>query len=117
MLISVSSPNRFIVTMFFCVIGSPAYGPQPGIKTAMFEVETPEVVGNRIRVTNLEGSSHVEEIVEWQPDRRIRLEFKEFSPLLSKLATTFEEIWDFERLEGQTRFSRFFRLHAKSGVG
>lgn len=90
------------------------YGPIPGIKTAEFEVQTPGVVGTRIRVTNLDGSSHVEEIVEWQPDHRIRLEFKEFSPPLSRLATTFEEIWDFERLEGQTKVSRSFRLHAKS---
>src|SRR5436309_1353196 len=90
------------------------YGPIPGIKMAVFDVQTPEVVGTRIRVTNLDGSSHVEEIVEWQPDRRVRLEFKKFSPPLSRLATKFEEIWDFERVEGQTRVSRSFLLHAKS---
>jgi hypothetical protein len=90
------------------------YGPIPGIKTAVFDFETPVVVGTRICVTNLDGSNHVEEIVEWQPDRRVRLEFKEFSPPLSRLATTFEEIWDFERREGQTKVRRSFRLHAKS---
>ena len=90
------------------------YGPIPGIKTAVFDTQTPGVIGTRIRVTNLDGSSHVEEIVEWQPDRRVRLEFKEFSPPLSRLATTFEEIWDFERLEGQTRVIRSFRLNTKS---
>lgn len=90
------------------------YGPIPGIKTAVFDVQTPGVVGTRIRVTNLDESSHIEEIVEWQPNYRIRLEMKEFSPPLSRLATTFEEIWDFERLEGQTKVSRSFRLHAKS---
>ena len=90
------------------------YGPIPGIKTAVFDTQTLGVVGTRIRVTNLDGSSHVEEIVEWHPDRRVRLEFKEFSPPLSRLATTFEEIWDFERLEGQTRVIRSFRHHAKS---
>ena len=90
------------------------YGPIPGIKTAVIDVETPGVVGTRIRVTNLDGSSHVEEIVEWQPDRSVRLEFKDFSPPLSRLATTFEEIWEFEPLDGQTRVVRSFRLHAKS---
>jgi hypothetical protein len=90
------------------------YGPIPGIKVAVLDAQTPGVIGTRIRVTNLDGSCHVEEIVEWQPDRRVRLEFKEFSPPLSRLATTFEEIWDFERLEGQTKVSRSFRLHAKS---
>jgi hypothetical protein len=90
------------------------YGPIPGIKTAVFDVQTPGVIGTRIRVTNCDGSSHVEEIVEWQPCRRVRLEFKEFSPPLSRLATTFEEIWDFEQLGDQTRVSRSFLIHAKS---
>ena len=90
------------------------YGPIPGIRTAVFDVQRPGVVGTRIRVTNLDGSRHVEEIVEWQPDRHVRLEFKEFSPPLSRLATTFEEIWDFERMDGRTKVIRSFRLHAKS---
>src|SRR5262245_28646540 len=90
------------------------YGPIPGIEKAVFDVQTPGVIGTRIRVTNLDGSSHVEEIVEWQPDRRVRLEFKEFSPPLSRLATKFEEIWDFKLVEGQTRVTRSFQLHAKS---
>jgi hypothetical protein len=47
------------------------YGPIPGIKGAEFDVQTPGIVGSRIRVTNLDGSSHVEEIVERQPDHRI----------------------------------------------
>jgi len=90
------------------------YGPIPGIKTAVFDVHTPGVIGTRIRVTNLDGSSHIEEIVEWQLDRRVRLEFKEFSPPLSRLARMFEKIWDFERVDGKTRVTRTFRLHPKS---
>jgi hypothetical protein len=90
------------------------YGPIPGIKTAEFDVEKPGVVGTRIRVTNLDGSSHVEEVVEWQPDHRVRLEMKEFSPPLLRLATKFEELWDFERVEGKTKVTRSFQLHAKS---
>ena len=69
----------------------------PGIKAAEFEARTPEVVGTRIRVTNTDGSSHVEEIVEWEPDRRLRLRMGEFSPPLSRLATGFDETWEFER--------------------
>jgi hypothetical protein len=69
------------------------YGPIPGIKVAEFEVQTPGIVGSRIRVTNGDGSSHVEEIVEWEPNHRLRLEMKEFSAPLSRLATGFEETW------------------------
>jgi hypothetical protein len=55
------------------------YGVLPGIKAAEFETRTPGVVGTRIRVTNTDGSSHVEEIVEWEPDRYLRFDMKEFS--------------------------------------
>ena len=90
------------------------YGPLPGIKVAEFEVRPEAVVGTRIRVTNMDGSGHVEEIVEWRPDQRIQLEFKEFSPPVSRLATGFVETWEFQRVEGGTQVIRSFELHAKS---
>ena len=90
------------------------YAVLPGIKAAEYEVRTPGVVGSRIRVTNTDGSSHVEEIVEWQPDQRLRLHMKEFSPPLSRLATMFEETWEFEQVESGTHVTRSFQLHAKS---
>jgi hypothetical protein len=48
--------------------------PIPGITAAEFEVRTPGMAGSRIRVTNTDESSHIEEIVEWQPDHRLQLE-------------------------------------------
>ncbi len=92
------------------------YGVLPGIKAAEFEVRTPGVVGTRIRVTNTDGSSHVEEVVEWEPDRRLRLDMKDFSPPLSRLATGFEEVWEFERLDGGTRVTRSFMLYPKTAL-
>src|SRR5262245_59280108 len=90
------------------------YGPLPGIKDAEFEVRTESVVGTRIRVKNMDGSSHVEEIVEWRTDQRVRLEFKDFSPPVSRLATRFVETWQFQRVEDGTKVIRSFELHAKS---
>ena len=90
------------------------FGPLPGIKVAVFEVHTPGIVGSRIRVTNQDGSSHIEEIVEWQPDHRLRLQMKDFSAPLSRLATEFEETWEFQRTANGTHVTRSFRLHAKS---
>jgi hypothetical protein len=90
------------------------YGPIPGIHAAAFEARTPGIVGSRIRVTNGDGSSHVEEVVEWEPGRRLRLEMKEFSAPLCRLATRFEEAWGFQRTGNGTRVTRSFRLHARS---
>ena len=90
------------------------YGPLPGIKVAEFEVQTPGIVGSRIRVTNTDGSKHVEEIVEWQPDHRLQLHMKEFSAPLSRLATRIEETWEFERIGNETHVTRSFQIHAKS---
>jgi Polyketide cyclase / dehydrase and lipid transport len=90
--------------------------PIPGITAAEFEARTPGVVGSRIRVINTDGSSHIEEIVEWQPDRRLQLRMEQFSPPLSRLATEFLESWAFRRLGGATRVTRSFELHPKSPV-
>jgi hypothetical protein len=90
------------------------YGPLPGIKSAEFEVKTPEIVGSRIRVHNTDGSTHVEEITEWFPDRRVALRMHEFSVPLSWLATGIDETWEFERDSATTNVVRSFQLHARS---
>jgi hypothetical protein len=92
------------------------YAVLPGIRTAEFEFRTPEIVGSRIRVMNTDGSSHVEEIVEWEPDRRIGLQMREFSLPLSRVATGFNETWEFSRIGRDTRVVRSFELHSTSRV-
>jgi hypothetical protein len=90
--------------------------PIPGIKAAEFEVRTPEVMGTRIRVTNRDGSTHVEEIREWEPSHRLRLHMHQFSPPLSRLATGFDETWEFEQVRDGTRVIRSLELHPKSAL-
>lgn len=90
------------------------YGPLPGIRAAEFEARTPEVVGTRIRVTDTDGTTHVEEVIQWEPERRIRLRMGEFSPPLSRLATGFDETWRFERRGEVTGVVRSFDLHPRS---
>jgi hypothetical protein len=92
------------------------YGPLPGILEAVFDSRTPAIVGSQIRVTNTDGSTHVETIEDWQPGRGLTMRFGEFSPPVSRLATSFEEIWSFEPAADGTRVTRAFRLHAKSIV-
>jgi hypothetical protein len=94
----------------------PGYGVLPGIRAAQFEVRTPEVVGTRIRVTDTDGSRHVEQVVEWEPDRRLRLHMGEFSPPLSSLATGFDETWQFEPTGEGSSVVRSFELHPRSSA-
>lgn len=90
------------------------YGPLPGIESAEFIDRTPEVLGSRIQVKNTDGSTHVEEIVEWEPNRRLSMTLSEFSPPLSYLASSFDEVWAFHRQEEQTFVTRSFYLHPKN---
>jgi hypothetical protein len=93
--------------------GFAGYGPLPGIASAEFQARTLEVVGSRIKVTNTDGSSHVEEVVEWRPGARLVLHLGDFTPPLSRLATRFEEEWGFEPAGGGSRVARTFRLYPK----
>jgi len=97
-------------------IGFAGYGVLPGIQAAEYEVRTPDVVGTLVRVTNTDGSSHVEEITEWDPDKAVRLRMTGFTPPLSRLATAFEEEWEFEKLDKGTRVARSFQLYPKTAV-
>lgn len=91
------------------------YGPLPGIKCAEFEERTAEIVGSRIRVRNTDGSEHVEEIIEWQPENgTIRMELKNFPAPLSRLASGFEEAWSLSWDGTATAIERHFTLHPHS---
>jgi hypothetical protein len=41
---------------------------------------------------------------------------QEFSAPLARLATWFEETWDFERSDNATKVTRSFNLHSKSAL-
>ena len=94
--------------------GFRGFGPLSGIRAASFEARTPEVVGTRIRVENTDGSTHVEEVVEWEPGRRIRLRMGEFTPPLSRLASGFDETWEFAPSGPETYVVRSFEMHPRS---
>lgn len=85
----------------------------PGIKAAVFEKETPEVIGSIIRVTNSDGSSHTEEFVQCEPETRVCLRMENFSPPVSRLAKYFMETWGFDQRKETTLVTRSFELHPK----
>jgi hypothetical protein len=93
------------------------YSILPGIESAHFETKTPQVVGSRIKVRNKDGSSHIEEIVEWDVNNRIALKFHEFDSPLRHLAKYFIEAWEFRKTTDGTEVSRTMALHPKGAFG
>lgn len=89
----------------------------PGVRMAEVVMRTPEIVGTRIRVQNTDGSSHVEEIIQWDVPGRIAVKFGEFQPPLSHLATHFIETWDFHETEKGTEVVRSMEMYPKGVFG
>ena len=91
--------------------------PIPGIVSAEYEEQTEVIIGSRIRVCSSDGSTHVEEITAWIPDRLVRIRLDDFSPPLKWLATHFTETWQFEHPSpAGTRIRRTFELQPISAV-
>ena len=93
------------------------YSILPGIKSAQFEVKTPQIIGSRIKVQNNDGSSHIEEIIEWDVSNRIALRFQEFDSPLRNLATHFIETWEFRKSSEGTEASRIMTMYPKGVLG
>lgn len=91
------------------------HGFLPGIKEARFAKRTPDLVGSRIEVENLDGSTHVEEIYKWIEGEEIGMRLGEFSKPLNKLASHFTEEWKFDIQGPKTQVSRSFELFPVSG--
>ena len=92
------------------------FGILPGIEEARWETRTEDMVGSRIAVRNTDGSSHVEEIRVWEPERVVMV-LQDFVPPLSRIATHFVEEWRLERVGEETRVARGFEMHPRDAGG
>jgi hypothetical protein len=68
-------------------------------------------------VKNKDGSSHVEEIIEWDADNRVALRFQEFDSPLRNLATHFVETWGFHEASDGTEITRRMMMYPKGVFG
>lgn len=93
------------------------YSILPGIKSASFETKTPGLVGSRIKVENTDGSSHIEEIVNWDTENRIAMRFQEFASPLQNLTSHFLEEWEFHRSADGTTVLRKMTMYPKGTFG
>lgn len=93
------------------------YAIIPGIKKAIFEIRTNEIVGSKIRVISDDNSSYIEEIIEWDIFNRIALKFTDFSPPLKYLASHFIETIEFQVVSDETKISRMITMYPKGILG
>jgi hypothetical protein len=93
------------------------YSILPGIQSAQFEIQTPEIVGSRINVQNMDGTSHVEEIIEWDVNKKIALKFQDFNSPLKHFATHFIEEWNFSISNNSTEIIRSMKMYPKGFFG
>lgn len=89
------------------------YGPLPGVASAKL-VRGPELVGSTFHVTNTDGSTHLEEICAWDPERALHLRMRGFTAPLCFLASSFDERWTMTPSDQGTKVTRTFTLHARS---
>lgn len=92
------------------------WGPIPGIREATIIERTEAGTGTRFAVTNVDGSTHEETIIEYVPSQRIVMKIENFSAPLNKFAKFFIETWNFDRQGGQTCIERQFELHPKNPI-
>lgn len=93
------------------------YAFLPGIEAARFETKTSELIGSRIKVKNMDGSSHIEEIIEWDERNQIAVKFQDFDSPLRNLATYFIEVWAFRETAGGTEITRSMTMYPKGIAG
>ena len=93
------------------------YSILPGVKSAEFITRTPEMVGSRIQVQNTDGTSHIEEIIEWDVQRRVVLRMQGFGAPLKHIATHFIETWEFRPAPGGTDATRDMRFYPRGLLG
>ena len=93
------------------------YSILPGIKKAEFEKRTDTVLGSRIKVYNTDGSTHIEEIIDWDVNKKVVLKFQEFNSPLKYFASHFIEGWNFVASAHRTEIRRIVKIYPKNIFG
>ena len=86
------------------------FGMIPGIKNANFIIKTDSIKGTIIQVENSDGSSHKEEILEFEKDTYLKIKMFDFSEPLSYFATYFIEEWALKKMEDGYKLERSMTL-------
>ncbi len=92
----------------------PGYGPIPGLARVEFERGSYTVVGSESRVTNTDGSTHRERIVECVRPERFAVQIFELSGPFGWLVREIDERWQVSPSGAGSRLTRTFAFALRS---
>ncbi len=92
----------------------PGFGPIPGLERVVFDHGTYTLVGSESRVTNTDGSTHRERIVECERPRRFTVRIVELSGPFGWLVREIEERWELHPSGGGSHLERVFAFTLRS---
>ena len=90
------------------------YGPIPGIASVRYLRGTEPTTGAVREITNTDGSTHCEEVVDLVPLRRIEDRVFAMSSPFRFLVSEGQDVWEFDAVEGGTRLRRSFGFTLRS---
>ena len=113
------NPKEFLEAIFIVEnwTSFSGWGPIPGIDTAILDISDDSKIGTTIDVTNKDGSTHRETVVEYVPGERLVMRMDKFSAPLARFASHFLETWDLEKESDSYRLVRSFELYPKNTMG
>ena len=74
-------------------------------------------MGSIIKVINSDGSRHIEEIIHWDVDKKIEIQFYDFHSPLQYFASHFIETWEFNKVGDVTDMTRTMTMYPKGLLG
>ncbi len=93
------------------------YGPIPGIENARVENLNEDRIGTRFHVKNTDGSTHIETVIGFIPQKELVLRIDNFSSPLNLIGSHFVEQWQFEAEWDKTKVERSFELYPLNFFG
>ena len=92
----------------------PGYGPIPGLARVEFEHGSYQQVGSESRVTNTDGSTHREQVVECDRPRRFAVRIHSLSSPFRLLVRELDESWELSTEGTGSRLHRTFGFTLRS---
>jgi len=92
------------------------YGPIPGLRSVEVLEGDLRTVGSTARVTNTDGSTHRERVLEVEPGRRYAIRIHDISSPFGRMVDHIDEIWQLRKVRPGTAVERIFEFDLRSAL-